>query len=187
MANRHGIRGGLRFTRSRKMNIGEALLAEHSKRQTMKIVNYIGGDGARFAELMSHFLGDTYRLSQRAAWAVNYCAEHYPHLVKPYFRRLVEQLENPDAHPAVRRNVARSLQFVEIPKPLHGRVFDACYALMDDADQPVAVRVFAMSVAARLARDQPELLKELTLIARKHIPHTTVAFRKRAERVLSLK
>jgi len=57
------------------MDIREALLAEHSKRQTMKIVRYINGDPARFAELMKLFLGDTYRLSQRAAWAVNYCAD----------------------------------------------------------------------------------------------------------------
>ena len=50
------------------MDIREALLAEHSKGQTTKIVRYIDGDPVRFAELMKLFLGDTYRLSQRAAW-----------------------------------------------------------------------------------------------------------------------
>jgi len=86
------------------MDIREALLAEHSKRQTMKIVNYIDGDPVKFRELMSLFLGDTYRLSQRAAWAVNYCADHHRELVKPYFGKLVEQLERADVHVAVRRN-----------------------------------------------------------------------------------
>ncbi len=166
------------------MNIHDALLAEHSKRQTMKIVRYIDGDPVKFHELMNLFLGDTYRLSQRAAWAVNYCAEHHHELVKPYFGKLVEQLENDDAHVAVRRNVARLLQFVEIPKRLHGRIFDACYNLVDDAEQPVAVRVFALTVAAKIAKGEPELLDELRLIAGKHAPHTTIAFRKRASMVL---
>ena len=169
------------------LDIRSALLAEHSKRQTMAVVRYIDADPERFAELMKLFLGDTYRLSQRAAWAVNYCAEHTQELVKPYFGKLVEQLERDDAHPAVRRNVARMLQFVDIPKRLDGRVFDACYNLVDDAEQPVAVRVFALTVAAKIAQNQPELLNELRLIAAKHAPHTTIAFRVRAKRVLSAK
>lgn len=166
------------------MDIREALLAGHSLAQTMKIVRYIGGDPVRFKELMDNFLGDTYRISQRAAWAVNYCAEHHPELVKPYFSKLIEQLGRDDAHPAVRRNVARLLQFVEIPPKLHGRVFDACYNLVNDAEQPVAVRVFAMTVAAKIAKNEPELLNELRLIVRKHAPYTTIAFRKRASMVL---
>src|SRR5438270_6231243 len=169
------------------MNIREALLAEHSKRQTMKIVRYIDGDPAKFKELMKNFLGPTYRVSQRASWAVNYCAEHNPELVKPYFGKLVEQLERNDVHVAVRRNVVRMLQFIEIPGRLHGRVFDACYGLVDDPGQPVAVRVFAMTAAARIGRTAPELLNESRLIVEKHAPHTTIGFRVRARRVLSAK
>ncbi len=169
------------------MDIREALLAEHSKSQMMKIVDYIDGDAVRFRELMGYFLGDTYRLSQRAAWAVNYCAEHHPSLIKPYFSKLVAQLEREDVHVAVRRNVARMLQFIDIPERFHGRVFDACYDLVDDGEQPVAVRVFALSAAARIARDEPDLLNELRVLAEKHSPHTTVAFRVRARRLLSAK
>ena len=66
----------------------------------MAIVNYIDGDRVKFKELMGHFLGDTYRLSQRAAWAVNYCAEHHHELVTPYFNKLVQQLERDDVHVA---------------------------------------------------------------------------------------
>lgn len=166
------------------MDMRETLLAEHSLAQTMKIVRYINGDPVRFAELMDHFLGDTYRLSQRAAWAVSYCAEYHNELVKPYFGRLVEQLERDDTNVAVRRNVARLLQFADIPLRFRGRVFDACYNLADDAEQPVAVRVFALTVAAKIAKNEPELLDELRLVVEKHSPHTTTAFRTRAKNVL---
>ena len=83
------------------MNIREELLREHSKRQTMKIVRYVGSDPTRFKELMEDFLGDTYRLSPRASWAVNYCAEYHPKLITPYLRKLIEQLECDDVHDAV--------------------------------------------------------------------------------------
>ena len=168
------------------MDIREALLAEHSKRQTMKIVRYIDGDPVKFKELMGHFLGDTYRLSQRAAWAVNYCAEHHHELVKPYFNKLVQQLERDDVHVAVRRNVARMLQFIEIPKRFHGRVYDACYTLLDDAQQPVAVRVFALSAAVKIAKNEPALLDELRLVATKYPSLMTAGFRSRTRRLLGV-
>ncbi len=168
------------------MNIRDELLAEHSKRQTMKIVRYIDGDAKKFAELMKLFLGPVYRTSQRAAWAVNYCAEHDRELVKPYFNRLVEQLERDDVHVAVRRNVARMLQFIDVPKRLEGRVYDACYNLLDDANQPVAVRVFALSAAVKIAKNEPDLLDELRLVATKYRSLMTAGFRSRTRRLLGV-
>jgi hypothetical protein len=168
------------------MNIREALLAEHSKPQTTRIVEYIGDDAAKFEELMGYFLGDNYRLTQRAAWAVNYCAENQRELVKPYFGKLVEQLERDDVHVAVRRNVVRMLQFVDMPKRYHGRIFDACYDLLDDPKEPVAVRVFSMTVAAKIAADSPELLDELRLVAKKYPQAATAGFRSRARRIFGM-
>ena len=168
------------------MDIRAALLAEHSKRQTAKIVDYIGDDPARFKGLMNNFLGDTYRVSQRAAWAVSNCIELHPELVKPYYSRLLSQLERDDSHVAVRRNVVRLLQFVEVPDRYQGRVFDACYKLFADVRQPVAVRVFSMTVAARIANGKPELLDELRLIAKDHPEAATAGFCSRARRVLGV-
>ena len=168
------------------MDIRAALLAEHSKRQTARIVDYIGDDPARFKDLMENFLGDTYRVSQRAAWAVSNCIELHPELVKPYYRRLLSQLERDDSHVAVRRNVVRLLQFVDVPARYRGRVFDVCYELFADAMQPVAVRVFSMTVAANIANGNPELLDELRLVAKEHPEAATPGFRSRARRVLGI-
>lgn len=168
------------------MNIRDALFEVHSKVQAIKIADYVGDDPERFAELMKFFLGPAYRLSQRAAWPVSYCIERRPELVKPYFNVLIKQLEHDDAHVAVRRNVARLFQFVEIPKRYHGRVFDACYNLLADPSEPVAVRCFSMTVAAKLAENEPELLDELRLVAAKYPQAATAGFRSRARRVLGI-
>ena len=169
------------------MDIREALLEVHSKAQAEKIAAYVGEDEKRFAELIKHLLGPVYRLSQRAAWPVSYCIERHPGLVKPYFNVLIKQLERDDTHAAVRRNVARLFQFVDVPARYHGRLFDACYNLLDDADKPVAVRVFSMTVAAKLAKDSPELLAELELVAAKHPSLLTPGMRSRMRRVFGKK
>ena len=168
------------------MNIREALLEVHSKEQAARITTYVGDDPDRFADLMKYLLGPNYRLSQRAAWPVSYCIERRPELVKPYFNVLIKQLERDDAHVAVRRNVARLLQFVEIPKRYQGRIFDACYALLSNPSETVAVRVFSMTVAAKIAKDQPELMNELRLAASQHPEAATAGFRSRARRVLGV-
>src|SRR5437016_385092 len=142
------------------MNIRDAILEVHSKAQAQKIVDYVGDDVERFAELMRLFMGPVYRITQRAGWPVSYCIQLHTELVKPYFGKLLKQLERNDVHVAVRRNVARLLQFVDIPKSYQGRIFDACYRLLADPGEPVAVRVFAMSAAARIAKYEPELLDE---------------------------
>jgi hypothetical protein len=166
------------------MNIREALAAEHSKRQTLKIVKYIGQDPLRFKELMTVFLSDEYRPVQRASWAVNCCVEKYPELAAPYFSKLIGILKRDDVHSGAHRNILRMFQFVDIPKRYSGRAYDICTRFLDDASRPVAVRVFALSVAAKIANGEQSLLDELKLLAGKHIPHATVALKTRARRVL---
>ena len=166
------------------MDIRQALMDEHSKRQTMAIVEFIGEDSKRFDELMKVFFAGEYRLTQRAAWPMNYCAERHSNLIQPYLPKLLDCLEREDMHDAIRRNVLRLLQYVDIPKRLAGRIYDHSLGFLDDPDQPIAVRVFAMSVAARIANSEPGLMNELRLIIRKHLPHSTAAFRARAKQVL---
>ena len=134
------------------MNIRDEILAEHSKRQTKKITDWVGDDPEKFGELMVLFLGDVYRITQRSVWPLSNCVKKYPELIKPYFTKLPKQLERDDVHVAVRRNVVRLLQFVEIPKRYQGRIFDACYDLLADPTQPVAVRCFSMTMAANIAK-----------------------------------
>ncbi len=146
------------------MDVRQALLTEHSKRQTTAIVAYIGDDADRFAELMKIFFAGEYRLTQRAAWPMNYCAETHPQLIQPYLPKLLKCLDRDDMHDAVKRNIVRLLQYIEIPKRLHAQVYSRCVELVDDPNEGIAVRVFAMTVAAHIAKTEPALCNELQLI-----------------------
>lgn len=170
------------------MDIRAALLKEHSKKQTMLIVNYIGNDKERFAELMECFLGDIYRVTQRAAWVVGYCAECQPQLVEPYLETMIDLLGRNDVHVAVKRSVVGFLQFIEIPENLKGKAYDYCFDLLGDPSETIAVRCFAMSVAFNIAKNEPDLLNELKILiagCMKHSP--TPGFASRAKKLLNYK
>jgi hypothetical protein len=162
------------------MDIREALRTEHSKRQTDAIAKYIGKDPKRFAELMAIFFEGEYRLTQRAAWPMSVCIETQPQLIYPYLDKLVNQLERNDVHNAVKRNVVRLLQYIDIPKKMLGKVYSQCIDLVDNINEPVAVRAFALTVAIKIAGSETALLDELRLVVKAHLPHTSIAFHKRA-------
>ncbi len=168
------------------MNIRDALLEVHSKAQATKIADYVGTDPERFKELFALMLGPVYRVTQRAAWPVSDCIQRHPELIEPYWGKLAGQLEREDAHVAVRRNVARLLQFVEIPKRYQGRIFDACYNLVADPAQPVAVRCFSMTVAAKIAERKPELMDELRLVVQEHPQTLTAGLKSRTRRLFKV-
>jgi hypothetical protein len=115
---------------------------------------------------------------------MNYCAEHHPKLIRPYLKKLTAELQREDVHDAVRRNILRLLQFVEIPHYLKGRLYSLCLKFIADGSQPVAVKVFATTVARKIAETEPALMNELRFVVRQQLPHESVAFHKRARGVV---
>ncbi|MES2678251.1 MAG: hypothetical protein V4635_00135 [Bacteroidota bacterium] len=146
------------------MNIEQRLTVEHSRILTMAIVNYIGAEPTRFKELMIVFLNGEYRLTQRAAWPLSYVCIAEPQLLKPYFSKLIGKLKAPGNHPAIKRNILRIFQEIDIPEKYQSAVIDECFKLISDPAQTVAVMAFAITVATRLCKPYPELKRELLLV-----------------------
>jgi hypothetical protein len=166
------------------MDLLKLLREEHSKKQTDRIVNYIGDDQKRFAELINLFFKGEYRITQRAAWPMSYCVRRHPELIHPYFKPLLDNLARKDIHIAVIRNTVRLLQDVSIPKRYHGRVMSTCFEFILSPVTPVAVKAFSLTILSHLAADYPEIRGELKLIIEEQWEHATAAFRSRARRIL---
>jgi|APTNR8051073442_1049403.scaffolds.fasta_scaffold00003_314 hypothetical protein len=165
------------------MDIKKELLKEHSKKQTTRVVKYIGKDPMRFNELIRLFLEGPYQLAQRAGWPLSYCVEAHPDLIKPHLKAILKMLDRKDVHDAVKRNIMRLLQYIEIPKRLHASVINHGFALMDPKE-PIAVRVFAMTVLANIAREEPDLKKELQIVIEDQLPYASAGYLARARKVL---
>lgn len=167
------------------MDLLKEIEKEHSKSQTEKIIKYVGANKDRFAELMKLFLKGEYRVTQRAAWPMSYCVCNHPELITPYFKQIVALLEKPGVHDAVKRNIVRLLQFVEIPKKYHGQVMNACFEFIADVETAVAIKAFALTILDNLSKIYPDIRAELKLIIEERWEHETAAFRSRAKKILS--
>lgn len=166
------------------MDIRAELLKEHSKKQSLKIAAYIADDKKKFSLLMDIFLGSEYRPAQRAAWVVNFAAQKSPQLIYPYMEAVIDNMEN-SVHDAVRRNTLRLLQFIEIPNYLLGKAASVCFNLLQKPTEPIAVKVFSMTVLFNICKKEPELAEELKLIVKEQLPYGSTGFRNRAGKVLA--
>jgi hypothetical protein len=169
------------------VNLKETLAAEHSKKQCNRIVAWIGADKKRFAQLMHLFFDSEYRIVQRAAWPISYCARSHPELIKPYFSQLLVKLKRPDVHDAVRRNTVRLLQDVDIPRRYHGQIMETCFGFIQSLDTAGAIKAFSLSILSNLAKSYPGIIPELQLIIRDRWDYEKAAFRSRAKKILQLK
>ncbi len=76
------------------------------------------------------------------------------------------------------------LQFIPIPKSSQGQVASLCFKFLNDPKQPIAVRVFSMTVLANLAREVPELQRELRILIEDQLPYGSAGFVSRGRSIL---
>ena len=165
------------------MDIKAAVLEEHSKAQALYITNYIGKSPKRFAKLMECFFDDDWRLNQRAAYSMNFVVEKNPSLFAPYLEKAIHNLKSPK-HVAVKRNTLRILQTYDIPEELQGIVLDIAFKFLESQKEPIAIRVFSMTVIFEIAKNEPDLLRELRILIEENLPHGSAGFKSRGNKIL---
>ena len=165
------------------MNIKAALLKEHSKEQKDRIVNHIGGNQKLFDDLMVLFFRGPYRVTQRAAWVMSYCIDNHPKLIQPYFDQLVANLRTTELD-AVKRNILRNLQNIEVPDRLVGEVADICFKIIAANQEPIAIKAFSMTVLYNITLRIPELQHELKLRIEDLLPYASAGIKSRGKKIL---
>ena len=105
------------------------------------------------------FAGDKL-LSPHASWAAIHTAENNQKLLKKWIPVIVDTLIHAN-HPSVKRNLLRLLQDVSIPEKKQSMMFDNGLKLMLSDKEPIAVRVFAMTVLVNITEEHPDLTQEL--------------------------
>ncbi len=168
------------------MDIETEVLREHSKAQALKIAKWVGNDKKRFGQLMKLFLKGDYRTTQRAVWSISHCADCHPELVYPWFKQMIKKMQESNVHNAVSRNVLHILQFVDIPTSLQGEVAAICFDFLYSPVASIAVKVFSMSVLERIAKNEPDLKRELKLVIQQMLPYGGPAIRSRGKKILKL-
>ncbi len=166
------------------MDLKKEILKEHSKAQAHKLTDYVGNSRTRFKALVEVYLGGPYRVTQRAAWPLSICAERSPNLILPHLKKLLDFLSKPDIHDSVKRNTIRLLQFIDIPKRNYGQVTELCFKYLQSKNEPIAVKVFSMTVLSKIIKDEPDLRNELKMIIEDQMPYASAGFVSRGKKIL---
>lgn len=108
------------------MNISQTLLQEHSKKMTFRISSYIRKNPAQITRLIDLVRSDNIVISQRASWVLGMHCEKTPDLLKAHLGKLLPLLDKP-VHDAVKRNILRVLQKMNIPVKFESSIVDHCF------------------------------------------------------------
>ncbi len=167
------------------MNLTNQLLAEHSKENAQKICQVVGNNPKLLEEFISIFLGEDYRLTQRASWVLRFLGDDFPNQLQPHKPELILNLRKAN-HDAVRRNTLRFFEKESegIPEGSIGEMTDLCFEFLASKTQPIAVKAFAMTVLCKITRQFPELKNELKILIEDQMPYGSKGFRHRGNRVL---
>lgn len=166
------------------MDIRNELITDRSKANIVRIAQYIGDDSERFQILFDLFLNDIPRVNQRAVWAMIYCAEAHPNLIYPHLDVLLNNLDQPNLHNAIRRNTTKILSEIEIPKKHQGQALDICFNYLLSMQEAIAVKVFSMQVVFNISKTEPDLLRELAAVIEDQMPYGSAGFKVRGNRIL---
>jgi len=115
---------------------------------------------ASIEELMDYFFSDDLRICQMASFPIITIADHQIELLLPFLKRMIIGYKTAP-HVAFKRNVLRTLQFVDIPEDLEGIVYDLCLEEFCNLKSPTALRVFGLTVMCNICIKHPELSQEL--------------------------
>lgn len=166
------------------MKLRDTILQEHSKANCTRIVKWVGKDPNRFAQLMTLFLQDDYKVVQRAAWPISEITIQQPAQIQKYLAKVLAYVEKPGLHGAVKRNTVRLLENLTIPKKYHGKVMSLCFDYLISPIEKPAVKASALTVLENLSLQYPDIKQELKTIIEERWDLETAAFRSRGKKIL---
>ncbi len=168
------------------MQLQEVIYKEHSKANCEKIVQWIGNNHRRFDELMQLFFSDDQLIAQRSAWPLSYIVIKHPALIKKHLSKALKQLQKPNVHTAIKRNILRFLQHIAIPHQHHGSVMQVCFDFISDPQEKAAVKAFSLTVLENLYKTYPDIGDEIKTIIEDRWEYESAAFRSRARKMLKV-
>jgi len=166
------------------MDYQKLFLSKVSKITIDRVTKYVGEDSGRFEELVNIFLRGPIRVTINASWALGYCVQNHPALIKQCLPKIIKAAKHTTAPDAVKRNLVRLLQYITIPKKLQGTVANLCFQFIENKKEAVAIKVFSMTVLSNLAKENPELKPELIAVIEDQLPYAKPAYLSMAKKVL---
>jgi len=156
-----------------------------SARQCLQAVEIISTDKKKIKELVHIFVTENDDIARPASWVLSKIAENHPALLYPHLHDIISRLQRPVVHDGIKRHVLKILEICSVPEDEEGVVMNLCFDVLSDVKEAVAIKVFAMSVLAELAKKYPDIKQELITILQNTLSmETTPGFKSRANKII---
>ncbi len=126
---------------------------------------------------------EEHKKNWRAAWILDHVYASKPQLLNGYENRMI-QLFMQTKSSSIQRIIGKLLSFSHIKDKADGDFLNKCFELLIAAQTPVAVKVHAMQLIFNISDKYPELKPELKIVIEENIPHNSVGFKSRANKIL---
>lgn len=123
-------------------------------------------------------------LARRCAEIIRVIYDKKPEIVIPQIDRLIDTLEKP-THSAIKRCIFRMFQQTEFTEEQTGKVVDLGFQHLQNRENPIAVRVFAMTTIYGITKKYPEILPELEAVITENLSEESTGFQNRAHKILN--
>jgi len=173
----------INFEQNEFMQFLDILQGTQSKTKVLKAIAYIDKSPLKFQKFVDEFMQSSGRDSQKLAWIIGTIADSDKELIVSHVEDFLNKLNEP-CHAAVKRNILRAIDIAGVPKPFIGHAADVAFKLLEDVEEPVAVRVFAMSILHKICLLEPELSTELIALLEDQIPYGSAGYRSRASKII---
>ena len=162
----------------------ELLLLPQSKINITKVVDFVGNDKERYAELVKNIITNDPVFSNKASWALSHCYDNKVGYFIEFLDELLPVLEKDTYSDSTKRNIIRILQFVNVPEKHRASVIDSCFLLLNNKEKASAILAFSMQVLYNMSLIYPELKNELIFSIEEIIPNATPGVKNRGKNIL---
>lgn len=166
------------------MNFVDTLTKGFAYKNTVdEVVRFINDNPKQlsgFVKLLNH---ENKKVASRASWIIGDIFYKNPSSTVKVETTLVHHLLTNDDE-MVLRNMVRIFQVATLGEENQSAVYDRCLQLINDEKRGVAIRAFAITVAANIAMPYPELTAELGAIIQPTLANATSGYLNRAKKEL---
>ncbi len=168
------------------MNLRLRLTTDLSGEDIALLAEWAKSNPEGLDELISLLIAPDARIVQRASRILVPIAERAPHLVEAYLDTFTALLGQSRLHGAVKRNLVRLIQYLELPEHLHADLLGICFRFLEDPEEAVAVKAFSMTILGKLARTYPDIRQELKLVIEDGLSRSpSPGYKSRARKILA--
>jgi hypothetical protein len=158
------------------MTIEELLTLEQSRRNVDQVISIVKNNPEFFDTLWLIFVSNREPESRRAAWAIDILNEDLSFLTNIHLETLIDLLPE-FRHNGLKRHALRILERNVLPRKNKGQLVSICFNLLESNKSPVAVKMFSIKILARVAMQEPDLIRELIEIIEIQMNDSTPGFR----------